>query len=107
MHINPWMSSSLNQKFYGQQKFVVRQCLDLIIIDIIKLYFTRYEPYGPRQDTKGVYVSVIVNILKNILRNKKPIIFGSGKESFDFVMSRSAAANILPFKKSKTILVLI
>ena len=64
--------------------------------------------YGPRQDTKGAYVSVIVNILKNILRNKKPIIFGSGKESFDFVNVKDLQLQIyLPFKKIKIILVLI
>ena len=61
--------------------------------------------YG-RQDTKGAYVSVIVNILKIYLEIKANH-FGSGKESFDFVNVKDVAANMFTFKKIKIIFVLI
>ena len=95
----------LNQKnFYGATKV----CGEAML----RSYYYRYKlnyislrymnVYGPRQDTKGAYVSVIVNVLKNIFRNKKPIIFGSGKESFDFINVKDcAAANILAIQKNQ------
>ena len=41
--------------------------------------------YGPKQDYLGVYVAVIIRIIDRITQGLSPIMFGSGKQSFDFV----------------------
>ena len=52
--------------------------------------------YGMRQDSKGAYVAVIMKILENLKNNKSPIVYGNGKQSYDFVNVKDCArANIL------------
>jgi len=55
--------------------------------------------YGPRQDFKGAYTSVIMKAIDNILADKSPIVFGNGCQSFDFIDVRDVArANIYALK---------
>ena len=57
--------------------------------------------YGINQDTKGAYVSVIVNVLRDIQNNKPPTINGNGLEAFDFInVEDCAKANLLPIKSN-------
>ena len=94
-----------NKNFYGATKIAGEQMLKSMSMRYNLPYIgLRYmNVYGPRQDTKGAYVSVIVNMTKN-LRLKKPItIFGSGKEKFDFVHVKDCAkANLLALKSNKS-----
>lgn len=55
--------------------------------------------YGPRMDYKGTYVSVIMKALDRIFSGQPPIIYGDGKQMYDFVYVEDVArANILGMK---------
>lgn len=52
--------------------------------------------YGPRMDYAGTYVSVIMKVLDRILAGERPIVFGDGRQVYDFIhVSDAARANIL------------
>jgi UDP-glucose 4-epimerase len=55
--------------------------------------------YGPRQDYKGVYVTVIPKILDKIEIGQSPIIYGDGSQCYDFIYVEDVAnCNILAMK---------
>jgi UDP-glucose 4-epimerase len=59
--------------------------------------------YGPRMDYKGTYVSVIMKVLDRIDQGLRPIIFGDGSQSYDFIhVDDVARANILALKSDAT-----
>lgn len=59
--------------------------------------------YGPRMDYKGTYVSVIMKVLDRIDAGLPPIIFGDGKQAYDFVhVTDVARANILAMQADAT-----
>ena len=93
-----------NKNFYGATKI----CGEAII----NAYHHRYNMpyvglrymnvYGPRQDTKGAYVAVILKILQNIKNNIEPTIYGDGSQSYDFISVRDCAkANICAMKSNQ------
>ena len=49
--------------------------------NVVRLYLV----YGPRQDYKSAYMTVIMKVLDAIDRNESPTIFGDCTEAFDFV----------------------
>jgi len=52
--------------------------------------------YGPRMDDRGAYVGVVVRMLEQLQRGKRPIIHGDGNQTFDFVHAVDVArANLL------------
>lgn len=52
--------------------------------------------YGPRQDYKGAYIGVMMNMLDRIDRGLPPVVFGDGSQQYDFVeVSDVARANVL------------
>ena len=94
-----------NTNFYGATKIASEQ--------IIRAYYHRYSKkfkfvglrymnvYGMRQDSKGAYVAVIMKILENLKNNRSPIVYGDGKQSYDFINVKDCArANILAMKSS-------
>jgi len=55
--------------------------------------------YGPRMDYKGTYVSVIMKVLDRIFAGQRPVIFGDGGQTYDFVFVEDVAeANVLAMK---------
>jgi len=59
--------------------------------------------YGPRMDDKGAYVSVVVKVLERIKLGQRPVIFGDGTQSYDFVhVADVARANLLAMKSDAT-----
>jgi len=55
--------------------------------------------YGPRQDYKGAYVSVLMKALDNIQNGESPIIFGDGTQTYDFIYVEDVArANVQALK---------
>lgn len=55
--------------------------------------------YGPRMDYRGTYVSVIMKVLDRIFAGERPVIFGDGKQVYDFIhVADVARANILGMK---------
>ena len=55
-----------------------------------------FNVFGPRQDPQSEYSAVIPRFVSMILRGKRPIIYGDGQQSRDFVfVSDVAKANLL------------
>ena len=61
---------------------------------------TRYfNIYGPRMDTHGKYTEVLIRWYKLIKEGKRPLIFGDGSQTMDFVfIDDIARASILALK---------
>lgn len=82
-----------NKNFYGATKIASEAML--------RSYHYRYNlnfvglrymnVYGTRQDYKGAYIAVIMKMLDKIDAKKDIQIFGSGKESFDFISVKDCA----------------
>jgi len=55
-----------------------------------------FNVFGPRQDPSSQYAPVIPNFIHRLLDGKRPIIFGDGKQTRDFVFVHDVAtANVL------------
>jgi UDP-glucose 4-epimerase len=82
---------------YGLSKLTAEQYIQLYAKEF-KFNYTifRYaNVYGPRQDPKGE-AGVIAIFANNLIQNKPSIIYGSGKQTRDFVyVSDVASANVL------------
>ena len=54
-----------------------------------------FNIFGPRQDPNSQYAAVIPNFINAILNNKRPVIYGDGEQSRDFIYVKHVAeANI-------------
>ncbi len=59
--------------------------------------------YGPRQDYRGAYISVIMKMLDRIDKGEPPVVFGDGSQSYDFIYVKDcAAANLCAMKADTT-----
>ena len=90
-----------NTNFYGASKIAGEQ--------MARAYHYRYglnfiglrymNVYGPRQDYKGAYIAVIMRILDNLELGKNPILYGDGKQAYDFISVKDCAlSNICAMK---------
>jgi UDP-N-acetylglucosamine/UDP-N-acetylgalactosamine 4-epimerase len=43
-----------------------------------------FNVFGPRQDPQGAYAAVIPLLMKALLQNQRPVIFGNGEQTRDF-----------------------
>jgi UDP-glucose 4-epimerase len=90
-----------NRTMYGATKIAGEQILRAFY-EMYKLPYIGYRymnVYGPRMDYKGTYVSVIMRVLDRIAQGERPVIFGDGSQSYDFVhVTDVARANILGMK---------
>ena len=87
-----------NRTFYGAAKMYGEQLLrsynDMYGLKYVALRY--FNIYGERMDTEGKYTEVMIRWLDCICDGKKPVIFGDGKTSMDFVHVEDIAdANIL------------
>lgn len=62
---------------------VARQIGDREGITVAALRY--FNVFGPRQDPNGEYAAVIPKFIDLILRDERPVIFGDGEQSRDFV----------------------
>lgn len=87
-----------NRTTYGATKIACEQMFRAVY-DQHKLPYValRYmNVYGPRMDDRGTYVSVIVKVLDRIARGERPVIFGDGSQTYDFIdVADVARANLL------------
>lgn len=44
-----------------------------------------FNVFGPRQDPNSAYAAVIPNFISTILKGEKPVIYGDGEQSRDFI----------------------
>jgi len=86
-----------NRTFYGATKiagehmcraFHHRYGLDYVALRYMNVY-------GPRQDDRGAYTSVVMQVLERIDHGDRPVIFGDGSQSFDFIAVRDVARAVV------------
>lgn len=75
--LSPYAVAKLTQEYYGSV------FADVYDIDVVSLRY--FNIFGPRQDEASPYSAVIAKFVSRILTGKKPIIFGDGKNTRDFV----------------------
>lgn len=90
-----------NRTFYGATKVALEQMLrsyhEMYQLPYVALRY--FNVYGPRQDYKNAYVSVIMKVLDRIDGEQPPLIFGDGTQSYDFIYVKDVAqANIAAMK---------
>lgn len=90
-----------NRTTYGATKIA---CEQMLIASGLEHASLRYmNVYGPRMDHRGAYVSVVLKAIDRVLRGERPIIFGDGSQTFDFVYVEDVArANVLAMRSSVT-----
>ena len=63
-------------------------------LDYVALRY--FNVYGPRMDTHGVYTEVLIRWMERVARGERPLIFGDGLQTMDFVHVHDIArANLL------------
>jgi UDP-glucose 4-epimerase len=90
-----------NRTTYGATKIANEQMLRAVYEQHRLPYIgMRYmNIYGPRMDYHGTYVSVIMKVLDRLFAGERPVIFGDGRQVYDFIHVVDAArANVLGMK---------
>jgi len=94
-----------NDNIYGASKIACEQLFRAYCKQYGQDYVgLRYmNVYGPRQDYRGAYTTVIMKVLDRIDQGLSPIIYGNGSQSYDFILAEDVArANILAIKHGST-----
>jgi UDP-glucose 4-epimerase len=94
-----------NRTFYGATKVAGEQMCRAFHqrygLDYVGLRYMNV--YGQGQDERGAYTSVIMKVLDRIGRGERPIVFGDGSQTYDFIyVTDVARANILAAKSDAT-----
>lgn len=94
-----------NRTFYGATKVAGEQMCRAFHqrygLDYVGLRYMNV--YGPRQDERGAYTSVIMKVLERIGHGQRPIVFGDGSQTYDFIsVADVARANVLAAKADVT-----
>jgi UDP-glucose 4-epimerase len=67
-------------------------------LEVVALRY--FNTYGIGENSKGPYSSVIWKFIESIRNSKKPVIYGDGKQSRDFVYVKDVAiASLLSMEK--------
>ncbi|WP_181782070.1 NAD-dependent epimerase/dehydratase family protein [Pseudonocardia pini] len=87
-----------NDTFYGAAKAfnegMLRSFHAMKGLDYVALRY--FNVYGPRMDAYGVYTEVLIRWMERIARGDRPLIFGDGLQTMDFVHVHDIArANVL------------
>ena len=90
-----------NQTFYGATKIagehMARAYHHRFGLNYVGLRYMNV--FGPRQDYKGTYTSVIMKILDRLDQGKPPVVYGDGSQTYDFIsVEDTARANICAMK---------
>jgi UDP-glucose 4-epimerase len=94
-----------NKTFYGATKIAGEQmCRAFHHRYGLEYVALRYmNVYGPRQDDRGAYTSVIMKVLERLDRGQAPIVYGDGSQAYDFVDVRDVAhANVAALTSAVT-----
>ncbi len=94
-----------NRTFYGATKIAGEQMCRAFHhrygLDYVGLRYMNV--YGPRQDARSVYTTVIMKVLDRIDCGLPPIVYGDGSQTYDFVYVEDVArANVLAAKSDAT-----
>ena len=94
-----------NQTLYGAAKVfnegLLRSFHDMYGLDYVALRY--FNVYGERMDVHGAYTEVLIRWMERIHTGQRPIIFGNGRQTMDFIhVDDIARANILAAKSRIT-----
>jgi UDP-glucose 4-epimerase len=86
-----------NDTFYGAAKAfnegMLRSFHAMYGLDYLALRY--FNVYGPRMDTHGLYTEVLIRWMERIEAGQRPLIFGDGEQTMDFVhVADIARANL-------------
>lgn len=87
-----------NRTLYGAAKAfnegLLRSFNDMYGLDYVALRY--FNAYGPRMDIHGRYTEVMIRWMERIDAGLPPVIFGSGRQTMDFIhVADIARANLL------------
>jgi len=87
-----------NRTFYGAAKAfnegVLRSFNEMHALNYVALRY--FNVYGPRMDVFGAYTEVFIRWMDAIAAGRRPVIFGDGSQTMDFVhVTDVARANVL------------
>ncbi|GAA2106803.1 NAD-dependent epimerase/dehydratase family protein [Microlunatus panaciterrae] len=87
-----------NDTFYGAAKTfnegMLRSFRAMHGLDYVALRY--FNVYGPRMDIHGLYTEVLIRWMERIDAGQRPLIFGDGLQTMDFVFTTDIArANLL------------
>lgn len=87
-----------NRTMYGAAKAfnegVLRSFHNMYGLNYVALRY--FNVYGPRMDIYGAYTEVLIRWMESIAAGRRPLIFGDGRQTMDFVYVEDIArANIL------------
>lgn len=82
-HENMYATTKLFDEYLGRY-FNIRKELE-----VVSLRF--FNTYGIGENSKGMYSSVISKFLDSVLKKEKPVIFGNGSQSRDFIYVKDLA----------------
>ncbi len=94
-----------NRTWYGASKVMLEGLLrsfnDMYGLPYAALRY--FNIYGPRMDTYGKYTEVLIRWMDRIASGQPPLIFGSGKQTMDFVYIEDVArCNVLALASDVT-----
>ncbi len=73
------------------------------IYDLSTISLRYFNVFGPRQDPNSPYAAVIPIFIDKLINNERPVIYGDGEQTRDFVdVKQVVDANILAGKSDKT-----
>jgi UDP-glucose 4-epimerase len=92
-----------NRTLYGAAKAfnegLLRTYNDMYGLPYVAMRY--FNVYGERMDVHGKYTEVLIRWMERLESGKRPIIFGDGRQTMDFVHVRDVArANILAAKSN-------
>ena len=98
-------SEEITQKEYGNFYPLTKMINEMTAklfkdygLEVVALRY--FNTYGTGENSKGPYSSVIWKFIESIRSSKKPVIYGDGKQSRDFVYVKDvAAASILSMER--------
>ncbi|MEN4005904.1 MAG: SDR family oxidoreductase [Methanobacteriaceae archaeon] len=62
-----------------------------------------FNVFGPRQDPNSQYAAVIPNFIEKMIKNERPVIYGDGEQTRDFISVKHVVdANILAAESEET-----
>ncbi|GLZ38315.1 NAD-dependent epimerase/dehydratase family protein [Actinokineospora sp. NBRC 105648] len=94
-----------NDTFYGAAKAfnegMLRSFKAMTGLDYVALRY--FNVYGPRMDVHGLYTEVLIRWMERIVNGERPLIFGDGAQTMDFVHVHDIArANLLAARADVT-----
>lgn len=73
------------------------------IYDLSTISLRYFNVFGPKQDPESQYAAVIPIFIDKLLKNQRPVIYGDGEQTRDFVNVKQVVdANILAAESSET-----